>query len=332
LNYLTKTVDLSDFTIKVDKLFEKFNRLNTPGAAVLVQHQGKNIYKKCLGIANLEHQIPIRPETSFDLASVSKHLTSFGVLLLEKDGKLNINDDIHQYLSEIPDYNKKITIKNLIYQSSGLWEFWSILNKYSGFRNRDYFKITDVLNLLQHQQELIFNPGTKYAYTNTNYSLLAEIVKRITGVSFGEWTKENIFNPLEMENTYFQEDCKIPISNKATAYLKREKKYILARPSNVEIPGSAHAFTTLNDMAKWIDNLRTGKLGGKNVLKIMLTRGKLNNGKEISYAAGLIVSDYKGIEMIEHSGQTGGYKTMLVYCPEKELGIVILANERSINT
>ena len=325
------TVNLSDFTIKADKLFEKYNRLNSPGVAVLVQLHGKNIYKKYFGMANLEHQIPIRPETSFDLASVSKHLTSFGVLLLEKDGKLKLDDNIHQYLSELPDYNKKITIKNLIYQSSGLWEFWSILNKYSGFRNRDYFKIADVLNLLQHQRELTFDPGTKYAYTNTNYSLLAEIVKRITGVSFGEWTKENIFNHLEMENTYFQEDCKIPISNIATPYLKRDKKYLLARPSNVEIPGSAHAFSTLNDMAKWIDNLRTGKLGGKEVLKKMFTRGKLNNGKEISYAAGLIVNDYKGIEIIEHSGQTGGYKTMLVYCPDEELGIVILANERSIN-
>jgi len=325
------TVDIPNITKKIDRVFEKFNRFDSPGAAVLVQLHGRNIYKKCFGLANLEHHIPIEPESSFDLASVSKHLTSFAVLLLEKDGKLDLDDDIRRYLPELPDYNTKITIRHLLYQSSGLWEFWTILNKYSGFRDRDYFKMIDVLNLLRHQGELVFNPGTKYAYTNTNYSLLAEIIKRLTGVSFGEWTKKNLFDPLEMENTYFQEDCTIPIPKKATAYLKRDGRYVLARPSNVEIPGSAHAFTTLNDMAKWIDNFRTGKLGGKTVLRKMFTRGTLDNGKEIAYAAGLIVGRHEGVEIIEHSGQTGGYKTMLVYCPEKELGIVILANERSIN-
>jgi glutamine amidotransferase-like uncharacterized protein len=173
------TVDIPNITKKVDRVFEKFNRFDSPGAAVLVQLHGRNIYKKCFGLANLEHHIPIGPECSFDLASVSKHLTSFAVLLLEKNGQLDLDDDIRRYLPELPDYNTKITIRHLLYQSSGLWEFWTILNKYSGFRDRDYFKMIDVLNLLRHQGELVFNPGTKYAYTNTNYSLLAEIIKRL---------------------------------------------------------------------------------------------------------------------------------------------------------
>jgi CubicO group peptidase (beta-lactamase class C family) len=320
-----------DISRQIDRLLEKYNRADSPGAAVLVQLHGENVYQKCAGMASLEHQIPITPEISFDLASVSKHLTAFSVLYLEQQGKLDLNDDIRQYLPELPDFGKTVTIENLLHQTSGLWEFWTTLNRYSGFMSRDYITLKDVLILLRGQRELIFPPGSRYAYTNTNYSLLAEIVSRVTGVSFGRWTEENVFRPLGMKDTHFQEDCRIPIMRKASAYRMGNGRLVLARPSNVEIPGSAHAFTTLSDMAKWIGNFRTKRLGGEAVFSKMFKKGTLNSGEEMSYAGGLIVTNHNGKEIVEHSGQTGGYKTMLIYCPEKELGIVVLANERSIN-
>jgi CubicO group peptidase (beta-lactamase class C family) len=324
-------VDLEESRTRVDRLFAKWDAVDSPGAAVLVQLHGEDVYRKCFGMANLELRVPISVNTSFDLASVSKHLTSFAVLSLVNDGELKLEDDIHRYLPELPDFCKEVTVRDLLYQSSGLWEFWSILNTYSGFKNRDYFTMNDVFNLLAHQDELLFEPGTKYAYTNTNYALLSEVVARATGDSFGDWTKENVFVPLGMDVTHFQEDCSRLIPNKASAYRSRGGELVHGRPSNVEIPGSAHAFSTLDDMSKWLDNFRTKKLGGDAVFDKMFTYGALKNGQPISYSAGLIVKYYKGAEIVEHSGQTGGYKTMLVYCPDKELGIVILANERSIN-
>ena len=322
---------IDSISVQINHLFQKYQNDTTPGVAVLVQNKGENIYRECFGSANMEHKIPITPQTRFDLASLSKHITAFAVLLLEQQGKLDMNKTIRSYLTELPEFADSVHIKDLVYQSSGLWEFWAILNKYSGFRNRDYFTMQDVLKLIHYQEELLFTPGTRYAYTNTNYSLLAEIVKRITGHSFEEWTRENIFKPLGMIGTFFQEDCSLPIPQKASAYQKRNGKIILARPTNVEIPGSAHAFTTLNDMAIWIENFRTKKLGGPEIFQKMFTKGTLRDGTEIAYGAGCVVSKFRGDTIIQHSGQSGGYKAMMIYYPRETLGIVILANERSIN-
>ena len=330
-NQAISETDIDSFAVRVNQLFQHYHNDTTPGVAVLVQHKGEILYLRCFGSANLEHNIPITPQTSFDLASVSKHITAFAILMLERQGKLDINENIRSYLNELPQFADSIRIKDLIYQSSGLWEFWTILNKYSGFRNRDYFNMNDVLTLIQYQEELLFPPGTRYAYTNTNYSLLAEIVKRITGQSFEKWTRENIFNPLGMFETFFQENCSLPISQKASAYRKRNGKIVLARPANVEIPGSAHAFTTLNDMAVWLNNFRTKKVGGPEIFQKMITKGRLRNGEEIDYGAGCIVSEFMGDTIIQHSGQSGGYKAMMIYHPKETLGVVILANERSID-
>lgn len=314
----------------IDTILAEWNRADQPGVAVLVQQHGRDLYRRCSGAASVEHSVPITPQTSFDLASVSKHLTAFAVLLLEQRGQIGLDDNIHQYLPELPGYCQQITVGDLLYQSSGLWEFWSILNRYSGFNNRDYFSMTDVLSLVAGQEEPLFEPGTRYSYTNTNYALLSVIVSRITGETFGAWTKANVFEPLGMKATHFQEDCTTLIPNLASAYRRRGDELIAARPMNVDIPGSAHAFTTLDDMSRWLDNFRTRKLGGDGIFGRMFNRGVLRNGDTTYYTAGLIADRFHGSRMLQHSGQTGGYKTMIVYCPEEELGIVVLANERSI--
>jgi len=250
------------FGLSIDSLLAPWDSTHSPGVAVLVQHRGRTVYKRGVGMAVLEHGVPITPQTSFDLASVSKHITSFAVLMLERESTLDRDDDIRQYLPELPHFAQAITVRDLLHQTSGLWEFWTILNQYGGFRSRDYFTMGDVLNLLAHQPALTFEPGTRYGYTNTNYSLLAEIVARATGVPFGQWTKEHIFDPLDMRDTYFQEDCTTPIPGKATAYERRDGAWILSRPSNVEVPGSAHAFTTLDDMEKWLRQFHARTLAG----------------------------------------------------------------------
>lgn len=324
-------LDIERFSRGCDELFQAWDRQDAPGMAVLVQLHGQDIYKKCFGLASLEHTVPITPETSFDLASCSKHITGLAILLLQRDGKLDLDDDIRQYFPEFALRGEDMRIGHLLYQMSGIWEFWTILTSYSGFNIRDYITMSDMLTLVSRQEQLNFAPGERYEYTNTNYSLLAEIVARATGVSFGEWTSNNIFEPLGMKDTGFQEDCTRIIPNVATAYLRSGDQFVLARPSNVEVPGSAHAFTTLNDMAKWIDNFRTERVGGPGIFGRMTTPGILNNGENLPYAAGLLLGDRAGQRAVYHSGQTGGYKTMVVYCPEEELGVVILANERSID-
>lgn len=324
-------LDPDRFSTRCDELFRAWDSQDAPGLAVLVQAHGKDIYKRCFGLASLENAVPITPETSFDLASCSKHITGLAILLLERDGIVRLDDDIRQYLPELAVCGEEVRIRHLLHQMSGLWEFWTILTSYSGFTSRDYVTVSDMLALVSHQEQLKFAPGERYEYTNTNYSLLAEIVARATGVSFGKWTGANIFEPLGMNNTRFQEDCTRIIPNVATAYFRSGDEFVLARPANVEVPGSAHAFTTLDDMAKWLDNFRTEHVGGPGMFARMTTPGTVNSGETLSYGAGLLLGNRAGHRAAYHSGQTGGFKTMVVYCPEEEVGVVILANERSID-
>ncbi len=316
---------------RIDALIAPWDRVDAPGLAVLVQKEGTDIYRRCVGSADLELGVSIGPEICFDLASVSKHFTAFGVLLLVEEGELSLDDGVRRYLPELPLCAEPVRVRHLLHQSSGLWEFWTILNKYSGFHRRDYIRLRDVLILLQGQPALNFEPGSRYAYTNTNYSLLSLIVERAGGAPFGEWMREHVFEPLGMESTLFQTDCTELISHRATAYLQDDEGYRLARPSNVEVPGSAHAFSNLEDMSRWLANFRHKRLGGNRVFEHLTTPGLLNDGSPTGYAAGLIVGERRGVKTISHSGQTGGYKTMLIYCPDEEIGIMVLANGRSIN-
>jgi len=316
---------------RIDALISEWDRTDAPGMAVLVQNGGVDIYSKCVGLSDLELGVAIGPETCFDFASASKHLTAFGIMLLVGEGKLSLDDPVRKYLPELPPCAEPVLVRHLLHQSSGLWEFFTILNKYSGFHRRDYIRMQDVLTLLAGQPALNFEPGSRFAYTNTNYSLLSIIVERAGGKPFGEWMEENVFGPLGMESTVFQTDCTELIPHRATAYLKDGDGYLLARPSNVEIPGSAHAFTNIRDMSRWLANFRDTQLGGEQVFELLTTPGVLNNGSRMRYAAGLNVGVRYGRKTISHSGQTGGYKTMIIYCPAMELGIVVLANVKSIS-
>ncbi|MBU1700579.1 MAG: beta-lactamase family protein [Candidatus Eisenbacteria bacterium] len=320
-----------DLGAKLDTLLVPWDQSDAPGMAVLVQSRGTDIYRRCIGLADLEQGIKITPLTCFDLASVSKHLTAFGLCLLAEEGRLNLDDPIRRYLPELPLCAEPVLVRHLVHQSSGFWEFWTILNKYSGFQGRDYLRLSDVLTLLAGQSALNFAPGSRYAYTNTNYSLLSLVIERAGGIRFGIWMRDHVFTPLGMTGTLIQTECTELIPHRATAYLSDAEGYRLARPSNVEIPGSAHAFTNLEDMSRWLSSFHDKRLGGDRIFECITKPGVLNDGTQMNYAGGLIVSERKRTKTIQHSGQTGGFKTMLIYCPEEELGVVILANARSIN-
>ena len=198
-------------------LLSPWDRPESPGVAVLVQRQGQDLCQECVGLADLEQGVVISPETCFDFASVSKHMTAFAVLLLVQEGRLDLDDDIRRYMPELPEFAEQIHVRDLLHQTSGLWEFWTILTNYAGFNVRDYITMADVLVLLAEQPAPNFAPGTRYAYTNTNYSLLSVIVERVTGRDFGDWTRERIFQPLGMEATHFQTDCSRLIPHRAAA-------------------------------------------------------------------------------------------------------------------
>jgi len=319
-----------DFEKQLDLLCAQWNN-NTPGGALLVTKEGNVIYKKCFGLANLEHKVPIRPNTLFELASVSKQFTAFATLLLEKEGRISLDDEIQKYLPELPQWEKPVTIRHLLHHTSGLWEY-NILRNYAGFKYQDYYIFDDLYRLLIHQKEPINEPGTQWNYSNTGYFLLAEIIARVTGELFSSWTKKHIFAPLGMKDSYFvKNDCFRMVPNLANNYYHRNGMYYRGVQYNSEIPGPAHAFSSIDDMARWMDNFRMKKVGGSEIINKMFKKGTLNNGNEVFYGFGLGIGERHGLTTIGHSGQTASFKTQTLYCIENELAIVFLANDGSVS-
>lgn len=189
---------------KVDSMFAAYNS-NTPGAAVAIVKDGKVVFMKGYGMANLEYGIPITPQTVFNIASVSKQFTAFAIYLLAGEGSISLEDDVRKYITELPDYHTVIKVKHLLAHTSGLRD-QAAIGSLAGGRSGDVVTTGQTLKLIARQRRLNFTPGTAFGYCNTGYTLLAEIIRRVTGKSFAAYTEEKIFRPLGMTNTQFQDN------------------------------------------------------------------------------------------------------------------------------
>lgn len=318
-------------TAQVDKLFSQWDKPDSPGASLAVIKKGEVIYKKGYGSANLEYDVPITPSTVFHVASVSKQFTAFAVAMLAQQGKLRLDDDIHKYLPEMPEFGKTITIQHLIHHISGMRDQWELL-AVAGWRLDDVITKEHILKMVRNQKELNFDPGEQYLYCNTGFTLLAEIVARVTGKSFREWTEKNIFEPLNMSDTQFYDDHERIVKNRAYSYSPVRDDGFKKRRLNYANVGATSLFTTAEDMAKWVKNFEDGRVGGTDVIEQMHEQGILNDGKKISYAFGLVIGEHKGLKTVSHSGGDAGYRSHVVRFPEQEFAVVVLSNLGSFNT
>ena len=314
---------------KVDAIFQEWNKAASPGAAVAVIQRGRLLYEKGYGTANLEYDIPITPQTIFHVASVSKQFTAMALVLLEQDGKLSLEDDIHKYLPELPDYGAKITIRNLLQHTSGIRDQWQTLSL-AGWRMDDVITQQQILRMLFRQKELNFPPGTKHLYSNGGYTLAAEIVARVSKKPFPEFCYERIFRPLGMTRTHFHDDLGRIVHDRAYSY-EKGKDGIEAAPLNYANVGATSLFTTAPDLAKWLDNLRTAKVGGQAAIRRLEEQAVLADGKKIDYALGLSLGTHRGLRTVSHGGADAGYRSYVLWFPETELGVVVLSNLGSFN-
>jgi CubicO group peptidase (beta-lactamase class C family) len=315
---------------QVDKLFAAWDKPDSPGAALMVFKDGSIIYQRGYGIANLEYAIPITPSTVFHVASVSKQFTAFAIVTLAKEGKLSLDDDIRKYLPEVPDFGKTITIRHLIHHTSGLRDQWELLAM-GGWRLDDVITREHILKMVRHQKELNFPPGQEHLYCNTGYTLLALIVERVTGQSFRQYTEANIFKPLGMLNTHFHDDHEMIVKNRAYSYQPEPGGGFKLSALNYANVGATSLFTTVEDMARWVQNFDDGRVGGQAVIQQMLEQGKLNNGRKIDYAFGLVIGKYKGLNVVEHSGGDAGYRSHVMRFPDQKFAVVVLSNLSTFN-
>src|SRR5271169_2861422 len=187
----------------VDEVFADFAKPDSPGCSLAVARDGRLLYARSYGMANLELDVPLSPSSVFDIGSTSKQFTAASVLLLEKQGKLAVNDDVRKYLPELPDYGSKITFLHLLNHTSGLRDYLTLMDL-AGINTDSVTTDEDALQIIARQRVLNFAPGSDWLYSNTGYFLLSIIVKRVTGKSLREFAAENIFSPLGMTHTQYR--------------------------------------------------------------------------------------------------------------------------------
>lgn len=314
---------------KIDQLFHPYTIKRSGGVAVGIVKEGKMIFSRGYGLSNLEYDIPVSPHTPFHIASVSKQFAAYALAALHDAGKLSLDDDIHTYLPELstPD---RITIRQMLNHTSGIRDQW-VVAALAGWRMDDVITQQQLLRLIFNQQALNFPPGTKYHYSNSNYTLAAEIVRRVTGKTLREWTTEEVFKPLGMLNTFFFDDHEEIVPQRSYSYDDRSgtvKKSVLSFANS----GATSLFTTVHDFVKWMANFRHQSVGNARIFELLTTPGLLNDGTRLNYALGVAVGKYKGVPSIDHSGVDAGYRSFMLYFPEQDLGIIVLSNLASCNT
>ncbi len=299
--------------------FASYNS-HTPGAAVAIVKDGEIVFQKGYGMADLDHSIPITPQTVFNIASVSKQFTAFAIYLLASEGKISLEDDIRKYITELPDYHAVIKVKHLLGHTSGLRDqaaIWSL----AGYWSSDISTTEQTLKLIARQRNLNFAPGTAFGYCNTGYTLLAEIIHRVSGKSLAAYTQEKMFSPLGMTSTQFYDNHEKVVKNKAESYELIDGVYY-HRPLNVSNPGPSNLLTTVEDLTKWVLNFENPVVGTPGLIKAFNEASYLNNGQKavlrisatgdtIFHAKGQNLSNYKGVDMLTHGGHAAAFRTFM---------------------
>jgi CubicO group peptidase (beta-lactamase class C family) len=315
---------------RVDALFADLNRTPSPGLAVTVVRDGKVLLRKGYGLASIEHRAPITPSTVFDAASVSKQFTGLAVAMLVSEGKVKLGDDIRTYIPELPDLGRPITVAHLLHHTSGIRD-WPGTLLVGGWRFDDVISFNQILTMAYNQRGLNFAPGAEYSYSNTNYNLLAEMIRRVTGRPFRAWTDEHLFRPLGMTDTHFRDDYTEVIPDRAFGYARAPGGGYHHLPNNLTALGSSSLFTTADDLARWLINFDEAAVGGRAAMALSRTRGTLNDGTTTDYAFGLIHRHRRGLPMIFHDGGWAAFVSLVVYFPEQRFGVAVLANGSSVN-
>lgn len=315
---------------RVDSLFAQYNRTDAPGLAVAVVRDGQTIFAKGYGMADLEHRVAITPSTVFDVASVSKQFAGLAIAMLVGEGKIQLEDDVRRYVPEVHEMGRPITINHLVHHTSGLRDWPGTLG-IAGWRFDDVISFDQILTMAYHQRTLNFVPGAEYTYSNTGYNLLAETVQRVSGKSFRVWTEENFFAPLGMRRTVFRDDHTMVIPDRALGYTRTAGGRWSAVTNNLTALGSSSMMSTVEDLAKWVINFDSMRVGGAPAMAMARTRGVLNDGTTIPYAFGLSHGEYRGEPTIGHSGSWAGFATYVVHFPRQRFGVVVLANTPAVN-
>jgi CubicO group peptidase (beta-lactamase class C family) len=322
--------DPADLPSRVAAVMAAYDRADSPGCTVGVIKDGAFVHLRGYGMANLEHGVPLGPDTVFDIGSTSKQFSAAVIVLLAQDGRLSLEDDVRKHLPEMPDYGRPVTIRHLLNHTSGLRDYLELM-ELAGWNFEDVSTDDDALSIIVRQRELNFEPGAEYLYSNSGFFLLSVIVKRVTGQSLRAFAAERIFRPLGMKDTHYHDDHREIVARRATGYSPRKGGGFRIDMSSFEQTGDGSVYTTVRDLLQWDRNFYEGAVGGPGLLEQLMTPGKLRNGQPLHYALGLSVDRHRGLARVSHGGSWAGYRAELMRFPEQRLSVACLCNLGTAN-
>ncbi|HEV3484410.1 MAG TPA: serine hydrolase domain-containing protein, partial [Vicinamibacterales bacterium] len=320
---------------RIDRLFAEWDKPTSPGCALGVVQNGRFVYQKGYGMANLDYDIPNSPRMVYYIGSDSKQFAAAAIAMLALQGKVGLDDDVRKYIPELPDYQATygvpVTVRQMVHHTSGMRDIYTLMSL-AGLRMEDVMTDEEMLGLIARQKELNFKPGTEYLYSNSAYWLLGQIVKRVTGQSLRVFADEQIFKPLGMTKTHFHDDPGHVMKDRAMSYEPDgQGGFRIAYLQNFDKIGAGGLYSTVEDLQKWDENFYTHRVGGPELHKLILTRGVLAKGDTISYAFGNMVSTYRGLRTEEHGGGLMGYRAHILRFPDQRFTVLATCNLASID-
>lgn len=317
-----------DDAARVDAIFAPWSGGASPGCAIGVAKNGRPVMQRAYGLADMELDVRATPASVYEAGSTSKQFAAAALLMLERDGKLSLSDDVRKYIPELPDYGKTIQLRHMVSHISGLRDWGSVAGIEGWPRNSRTAANEHVLEIAKRQKALNFDPGDYYLYSNTNFNLMAIVIQRVSGQTLAEFGRKRMFEPLGMTHTQWRDDHARLVPGRAKAYGRNADGYYVDQVIE-DAYGNGGLLTTIGDLLIWNEALDRDTLG---ISEKLATRAVLNDGKPIAYAAGLVRLDHHGIEEIAHSGATGGYRAWAARYPAQKLSVTLLCNAADANT
>ncbi|NJB72791.1 CubicO group peptidase (beta-lactamase class C family) [Saonia flava] len=307
---------------KIDSLLESKYRSTAPGAAFLVAKNGIPIYRKAFGKANLELNVPMRPENVFEIGSMTKQFTAIAILVLVEKGMLDLDDEILKFIPDYPSHGKKITIHHLLTHTSGIKNFTN-MKALRDISKKDLTPL-ELIDFFKNEP-MDFNPGEKFKYTNSGYFILGYIIESVSGITYKDYIEKNIFQKIGMESSLYASHSKV-IKNRASGYHYRDD-YINKMYISLTLPyASGSIMSTVDDLLKWQEALNQNVLVSQNTINKAYTNYTLNDGEYIDYGYGWHLKKINGVLSMEHGGSIFGFKSMGVYIPSEDVYVIGLSN------
>jgi CubicO group peptidase (beta-lactamase class C family) len=326
LPFLCATVGGQSSTGKspaVAALFKDYDRADAPGASVIVVRRGKILYQHAFGMANLEDRVAATTATNYRLASVTKQFTAMSIMILAERGRLSYDSKLTDFFPDFPDYGKRITIRHLLTHTSGLADYEDLIPEGTTVPVRD----KQVLELLKTQHDTVFPPGSRFSYSNSGYATLALVVEKVSGMSFAQFLKQNIFAPLRMTGTVAFEQGISTVEHRAYGYTAADNKFRRHDQSlTSSVLGDGGIYSSVEDLYKWDQALYTTKLVSRETLKRAFTPAAASDHEGASYGFGWYVETYREHRMLWHYGSTVGFRTAILRFPDEQLSVVVLVN------